>query len=214
MTKGGKLIEGIFEGETINTPSMLAVEDYLDALDWAQRSAASKGLIARADANTGARRLGGEAQWVDFLAGDPAIRSNTSVCLKVVDPAVAALSNDAAGRLRQEDGLGCWRRRGVALDIGGYRDAPPGLRIWCGATVEAVRPRSAHRRGSTGRSRPPRPSSTRPCETTAASDRCPCRSPSPGSLSRSDSSRRGEVTPSLPYLCPAGERSTRRRRGG
>jgi phosphoserine aminotransferase len=96
MTKGGKLIDGIFVGETINTPSMLCVEDYLDALNWAKSVGGLKALIARADANT--RVLSdwvAKTPWVEFLAADPAIRSNTSVCLKVVDPAITALSADA-----------------------------------------------------------------------------------------------------------------------
>ncbi|MFV0336067.1 MAG: phosphoserine transaminase [Tropicimonas sp.] len=132
LTKGGKLIEGIFRGETINTPSMLAVEDYLFALDWAKSVGGLAGLIARADANTAviARFVAGH-DWIDFLATDPAIRSNTSVCLKFTDPRIrdgAAFAKAVARRLERE---------GVAYDIGAYRDAPPGLRIWCGATVEA-----------------------------------------------------------------------------
>ncbi|WP_305986894.1 phosphoserine transaminase [Roseibium sp. MMSF_3544] len=138
LTKGGKLIEGVFRGETINTPSMLCVEDYLDALKWADRSGGLAGLQNRADAN-----LQVIADWVDrsgwaaFLAVDPATRSNTSVCLKVVDPDILALEEDGqaafakavAAQLDQE---------GVAYDIGAYRDAPSGLRIWAGATVETA----------------------------------------------------------------------------
>ncbi|MBZ8135316.1 phosphoserine transaminase [Afifella sp. IM 167] len=138
MTKGGKLNAEIFEGATINTPSMLAVEDYLDALDWARSVGGLAGLVARADANTAA--LAGwveRTDWVDFLAADPAIRSNTSVCLRIVDPAItarpeaeqAAFAKALTARLEAE---------GVALDIGAYRDAPPGLRIWCGGTVETA----------------------------------------------------------------------------
>ena len=137
MTKGGKLIEGIFEGETINTPSMLCVEDYLDALEWANSLGGLKALIAKADAN--ARAILGWAErtpWIANLARDPATASNTSVCLVLADPdvlgkgpeAIAAVAKGIAATLERE---------GVAHDIGAYRDAPPGLRIWCGATVEA-----------------------------------------------------------------------------
>ncbi len=137
LTKGGKLNEGIFEGETINTPSMLCVEDYLDTLAWAK----SIGGLDGADRacrcqRQGDRRLGRAHAWIDFLAKDPAIRSNTSVCLKVVDPAVGKLPARGAGGLRQEHCRGA-EKEGVAYDIDAYRDAPPGLRIWCGATVEA-----------------------------------------------------------------------------
>src|SRR5712671_68038 len=137
MTKGGKLNEGIFEGETINTPSMLCVEDYLDALQWAKSVGGLKALIARADANT--RVLAewkAKTSWVDFLARDPAIRSNTSVCLKVIDPAVAALSADAQSAFAKAL-AGAVEKEGAGYDIAHYRDAPPGLRIWCGASVEA-----------------------------------------------------------------------------
>lgn len=131
LTKGGKLIEGIFTGATINTPSMLCVEDYLVALDWAESVGGLQGLIARADANTAAVAAFVEAHdWIDFLARDPATRSNTSVCLKFTDARIidgATFSKAVAKRLADE---------GAALDIGAYRDAPPGLRIWCGATVE------------------------------------------------------------------------------
>ncbi len=131
LTKGGKLIEGIFTGATINTPSMLCVEDYLYALDWAKSVGGLPGLIARADANTAAISAFVETHdWIEFLATDPATRSNTSVCLKFSDPRItdgAAFAKAVAGRLAEE---------GVALDIGAYRDAPAGLRIWCGATVE------------------------------------------------------------------------------
>ncbi|BBF94893.1 phosphoserine transaminase [Blastochloris tepida] len=138
LTSGGKLIEGIFEGETINTPSMLAVEDYLDALEWAKSVGGLKGLIARADANTKAiADWVAKTEWVDFLAGDPAIRSNTSVCLKVVDATVAALSNEQQAAFAKAM-VSALEKEKVALDIGAYRDAPPGLRIWCGATVETA----------------------------------------------------------------------------
>ncbi len=131
LTKGGKLIEGIFVGETINTPSMLAVEDYLVALDWAKSIGGLPALMARADANAQAIFDFCDARdWIDNLAEDPATRSNTSVCLKFPDPRIvdgAAFAKAVAKRLEAE---------GVALDIGAYRDAPAGLRIWCGATVE------------------------------------------------------------------------------
>jgi phosphoserine aminotransferase len=137
MTKGGKLNEAIFEGETINTPSMLCVEDYLDALGWAKSIGGLNALIARADANTKViadwvRRT----PWVDFLARDPATRSNTSVCLKVVDPAVTKLAADAqAGFAKSLAAM--IEKEGAGYDLAHYRDAPPGLRVWCGATVEA-----------------------------------------------------------------------------
>jgi phosphoserine aminotransferase len=131
LTKGGKLIEGIFVGETINTPSMLAVEDYLLALDWAQAIGGLPELMARADRNAQAIFDFCEARdWIDNLAADRATRSNTSVCLKFTDDRIfdgAAFAKAVAKRLEAE---------GVALDVGGYRDAPPGLRVWCGATVE------------------------------------------------------------------------------
>src|SRR5262249_25324113 len=136
MTKGGKLIEGIFQGETINTPSMLCVEDYLDALEWAKSVGGLSALRARADRNT---RVVSEwvsrAKWIDFLAGDPAIRSNTSVCLKVVDPAIPRLAADAQAAFVKGIAAAL-DKEGVAFDIDAYRDAPPGLRIWCGSTVE------------------------------------------------------------------------------
>ncbi|MEW6641697.1 MAG: phosphoserine transaminase [Pseudomonadota bacterium] len=137
MTKGGKLIDGIFVGETINTPSMLCVEDYLDALNWSKSVGGLKGLIGRADANT--KVLSdwvAKTPWVDFLAADPAIRSNTSVCLKVVDPAITALPADAQAAFAKAL-VGAVEKEGAGYDLGHYRDAPPGLRIWCGATVEA-----------------------------------------------------------------------------
>jgi phosphoserine aminotransferase len=137
LTSGGKLIEGIFEGETINTPSMLCVEDYLDALEWAKSLGGLKALIAKADQNAKViEHWVATAPWIANLAKDPAIASNTSVCLSIVDAdvvgqgpdAVAAVAKGIAASLEKE---------GVAYDIGAYRDAPPGLRIWCGATVEA-----------------------------------------------------------------------------
>jgi len=137
LTKGGKLNEGIFEGETVNTPSMLCVEDYLDALQWAKSIGGLKALMARADANAKAVATWvARTPWVDFLARDPAIRSNTSVCLKVIDPAVTALSADAQSAFAKTL-AGAVEKEGAGYDIAHYRDAPPGLRIWCGASVEA-----------------------------------------------------------------------------
>ncbi len=137
MTKGGKLNAGIFEGETINTPSMLCVEDYLDALNWAKSVGGLKALIARADANTKALAdWQAKTPWVDFLAKDTAIRSNTSVCMKVVDPAITSLSADAQADFAKKL-VAAVEKEGGGYDLGAYRDAPPGLRIWCGATVEA-----------------------------------------------------------------------------
>ncbi|MGB8365354.1 MAG: phosphoserine transaminase [Rhizomicrobium sp.] len=137
MTKGGKLVEGIFEGETINTPSMLALEDYLDTLKWAEDIGGREALIARSTRNLDVlSRWVSNTEWVDFLAEDARTRSNTSVCLKIVDPWFAKLTAeqqaDAAKKLAS-----LIEKEGVGLDIGAYRSAPPGLRIWCGATVEA-----------------------------------------------------------------------------
>jgi phosphoserine aminotransferase len=138
MTKGGKLIEGIFEGETINTPSMLCVEDYIDALVWAKSVGGLKGLFARADANAKAiADWAAKTPWVDFLARVPATRSNTSVCLKVVDQEVTALPAEAQAAFAKALASALEKEK-VAFDIGGYRDAPPGLRVWCGATVETA----------------------------------------------------------------------------
>ena len=132
LTKGGKLIEGIFKGETINTPSMLAVEDWLFCLDWAERIGGLDALVARANANAAALdRWLQSADWVQHLAKDPAIRSNTSVCLQFSDR-----SDDQAHRARQKAIGQLLEREGAAYDVTAYRDAPPGLRIWCGATVE------------------------------------------------------------------------------
>ena len=138
LTKGGKLIDGIFEGATINTPSMLCVEDYLDALNWAKSVGGLEGLQARADANFAAiQTYVDQVDWLENLAVDPATRSNTSVCLKFVDPAITALpeaeqASFAKGVVTLLD------KEGVAFDIGAYRDAPPGLRIWAGGTVETA----------------------------------------------------------------------------
>jgi phosphoserine aminotransferase len=138
MTKGGKIVEGIFEGETINTPSMVAVEDYLDALTWAEGLGGLKGLIARSNANLQALETWVAASdWAGFLAEDANIRSNTSVCIAVTDPAFVALADDAKqDKLKKL--VTALDKEGVALDIAGYRAAPPGLRIWCGATVETA----------------------------------------------------------------------------
>jgi phosphoserine aminotransferase len=137
MTKSGKLNEGIFEGETINTPSMLCVEDYLDALNWGKSVGGLKGLIARADANTKVLAdWKAKTPWIDFLAKDPAIRSNTSVCMKVVDPAITALNADAQADFSRKL-VALVEKEGAGYDFAHYRDAPAGLRIWCGATVEA-----------------------------------------------------------------------------
>jgi phosphoserine aminotransferase len=137
MTKGGKLNEGIFEGETINTPSMLCVEDYLDTLGWAKSIGGLKALMARADANTKVLAdWKARTPWIDFLARDAAIRSNTSVCLKVVDPAITSLTPDAQSDFAKEL-VALVEKEGAGYDFAHYRDAPAGLRIWCGATVEA-----------------------------------------------------------------------------
>ena len=137
LTKGGKLNEGIFAGETINTPSMLCVEDYLDALDWAKSIGGLAGTVARSDANANAIadwvKL---TPWVDHLAVNADERSNTSVCLKVVDAAVTRLKADEQAAFAKSL-AGLLEKEGVAYDIAYYRDAPPGLRIWCGATVES-----------------------------------------------------------------------------
>jgi len=137
MTKGGKVNLEIFEGSTINTPSMLCVEDYLDALKWATEIGGLTEMRRRADANLAVLEAWAQrTAWVGFLAEDPAIRSNTSVCLKVIDPKIAALSDDAQADFAKKL-ASLLEKEGVALDIAGYRDAPAGLRIWCGATVEA-----------------------------------------------------------------------------
>ncbi len=136
LTKSGKLNEGIFAGETINTPSMLCVEDYLDALQWAKSVGGLAGTVARSDANTKALSDWVAATaWIDHLAKNASERSNTSVCLRVVDPAVTRLSGDDQAAFAKTL-AGLLEKEGVAYDIAYYRDAPPGLRIWCGATVE------------------------------------------------------------------------------
>src|SRR6516225_8595114 len=136
LTKGNKLNEGIFQGETINTPSMLCVEDYLDALGWAKSIGGLKALIARANANAKAiADWVAATPWIAFLAKDPAIRSNTSVCLKIVDPAVTKLPAEDQAAFVKGIAAALEKER-IAYDIDAYRDAPPGLRIWCGSTIE------------------------------------------------------------------------------
>lgn len=138
LAKDGELIEGIFRGDTINTPSLLAVEDAIDSLRWAESVGGLPGLIGRTQANFDAIAAWvARTPWVDFLAVDPATRSTTSVCLRIVDPWFAALDAPAQAKAaraladRLED-------EGVAYDIGAYREAPPGLRLWAGATVETA----------------------------------------------------------------------------
>jgi phosphoserine aminotransferase len=134
LTKGGKLIDGVFEGETINTPSMLCVEDWLVAIDWAEGIGGLDALIARADANAAALdRWVSQANWIEHLARDPAIRSNTSVCLQFADR-----SDVEANRARQKAIAKLLEAEDAAYDVGAYRDAPPGIRIWCGATIDTA----------------------------------------------------------------------------
>lgn len=136
LTKSGKLIEGIFKGETINTPSMLCVEDYLDALNWAQSIGGLDGLVARANANFAViDEFVSRAGWIDHLAVDPETRSTTSVCLSIVDPQITALAPAEQAKFAKSL-TALLDDEGVAFDIGSYRDAPPGLRIWAGATIE------------------------------------------------------------------------------
>ncbi|MEO0679768.1 MAG: phosphoserine transaminase [Pseudomonadota bacterium] len=138
LAKGGKLIEGVFKGETINTPSMLAAADALDALMWIERIGGQAATQARATANAAALQEWADATpWIENLVADPALRSNTSVCLRITDPAVAALE-EAAQRAFTKKMVGLLEAEGAALDVNGYRDAPPGLRIWCGATVDTA----------------------------------------------------------------------------
>ena len=137
MTKDGKLIEGIFQGDTINTPSMLCVEDYLDALKWAEQIGGLPALVRRADANVAVlANWMEESGWAAFLAASPRIRSNTSVCLKITDAWFAGLNKEAQAAAASKI-ASLLEKEGVAFDIGGYRAAPPGLRIWCGATVDS-----------------------------------------------------------------------------
>jgi phosphoserine aminotransferase len=136
MSKGGKLTAGIFEGETINTPSMLCVEDALDGLKWAESVGGLQGLIDRSQANLKAvEDWVAQSSWAGFLAADAAIRSNTSICLKVVDPAFTGLSAEDQAK-HAKTIVSLLDKEGVAFDIGAYRDAPVGFRIWGGATVE------------------------------------------------------------------------------
>ena len=137
LTKGGELIAGVFRGETINTPSMFCVADYEDALDWADNVGGLAGLHARADANFQALQdWVDRTGWVENLVSNPSFRSNTSVCLKIVDAVVSGL-DAASQKAFTKKMAGLLDEAGVAYDINGYRDAPPGLRIWCGATVDA-----------------------------------------------------------------------------
>ncbi len=137
MTKAGKVSLDIFEGATINTPSMLCVEDAIDALKWAASIGGLTAMQARADRNLAVLEAWvDKTAWVEFLPETKAIRSNTSVCLKVVDPRVTGLSEDAQADFAKKL-ASVLEKEGAALDVGGYRDAPPGLRIWCGATVDA-----------------------------------------------------------------------------
>ena len=134
LTKGGKLIDGVFRGETLNTPSMLCVEDWHVALDWAESVGGLKALIARADANAAALgRWVSQSTWIEHLAKDPASRSNTSVCLQFTDR-----SDQEANRARQKAIAKLLEQDDAAYDVGAYRDAPPGIRIWCGATVDTA----------------------------------------------------------------------------
>jgi phosphoserine aminotransferase len=138
LTSGGKLIEGIFSGETINTPSMLCVEDYIDALNWAKSVGGLTGLIARADANAGAlNAFVDQSSFLSNLSVKAETRSNTSVCLTISDKDVLALTPDAQANFAKGM-VSLLEKEGVAFDIGSYRDAPAGLRIWCGATVETA----------------------------------------------------------------------------
>jgi phosphoserine aminotransferase len=138
LTKGGKFMKEVFEGETINTPSMLALEDYLDALKWAEGIGGLKALIARADANAKAIfDWTAQTPWIANLAVTPETRSNTSVCLRFADKNITALTPDAQAAFAKAV-AGLLDKEGVANDIAYYRDAPPGLRIWCGSTVETA----------------------------------------------------------------------------
>jgi phosphoserine aminotransferase len=138
LTKGGKLIDGVFAGETINTPSMLAVADAIDALDWMERVGGLAATRARADANAAALQAWVDrTPWVENLVAAPATRSNTSVCLRIVDPEIAAL-DEAGQRDFVKRMTKLLETEGVAYDIAGYRDAPPGLRVWCGTTVDTA----------------------------------------------------------------------------
>jgi phosphoserine aminotransferase len=137
LVKNGKLIEGVFVGETLNTPSMLALEDYLDTLGWAESIGGLPALIARSQANF--RALSNwvrDSEWVDFLARDPRSRSNTSVCLEITDPAFTG-RDEAAQRAMVKKFVAILEEENAAYDVGGHANAPPGLRIWCGATIDS-----------------------------------------------------------------------------
>jgi phosphoserine aminotransferase len=137
MAKGGAVTEGIFEGETINTPSMLAVEDYVDALSWAEGLGGVEALYKRSDANLAVmEKWVAKTPWVEFLAADKKTRSNTSVTFSIVDPRVTRLDEKGQQEFVKKF-TGLLEKEGAAYDIGGYKAAPPGLRIWCGATVDA-----------------------------------------------------------------------------
>ena len=138
LTSKGKLAEGPFKGETINTPSMLCVEDAIDGLAWAEEIGGLPKLIERSEANLSAVAAWvARTPWVDFLAADPAVRSCTSICLKIVDPAITALDDEAQAAVPKKI-ASILEKEGVAFDINGYRDAPPGLRIWGGATIDTA----------------------------------------------------------------------------
>ena len=137
IAREGELDEALFEGETVTAPSMLCVEDYIDTLQWAKSLGGLKALVARSDAN--AKIIAdwiARTPWIEFLARNPDTRSNTSVCLKFVDPMIKGMSNDAQVTFANSM-ASLLEREGVAYDIGQHRDAPAGLRIWCGATVES-----------------------------------------------------------------------------
>jgi phosphoserine aminotransferase len=137
LTKEGKLNRAIFEGEIINTPSMMCVEDVLEAMQWARKEGGQKGMIARTQANYKALREWVEkTSWIDFLPADPKVRSPLSVCMKLADPQLTALSKDDQAAFCKKL-VSLIEKEGAGFDINSYRDAPPGLRIWCGATVEA-----------------------------------------------------------------------------
>jgi phosphoserine aminotransferase len=136
MTKGGKINEGIFKGETINTPSMLCVEDAIDGLKWAESIGGLKTLVKRSEDNLKILSdWAAKTPWIEFLAEDPKTVSSTSVCFKIADPWYAGLSKDEQAA-KAKDFAGLLEKEGVAYDIGSYRDAPPGIRIWAGSTVE------------------------------------------------------------------------------
>ena len=220
LTSGGKLSEGIFKGETINTPSMLCVEDYLDALGWAKAIGGLDALIARADANFAViDRFVAGSSWLGHLAVDPATRSNTSVCLSIVDPAVVA--STPTPRRRSPSLVAALEKEGVAYDIGAYRDAPPGLRIWGGATVEssdleALMPWldwafAAPEVGAQGRRLALRPSCNRAASIARAGHRsfsriarttCPCPAFSFPTSSRPPPCRSSRIAASTSTTCP------------